>query len=261
MATLVHSLARPVPASRRILGINFFSGNAPEAIERISHGGLLVVPAAPALRSVAWDLAYREALCEADVCIPDSGYMVLIWNRLQGDCLKRLSGLEYLRDLLEEPSVRTPGNTVWIMPSQESAQRNELWLREQGIKVPTSCLYIAPIYPSDIEDIVLISLLEELQPLHIIVALGGGTQERLGLYLKRSLRRRPSIHCIGAAIAFLSGDQVLIPRWADHLFLGWFFRCLSKPSVYIPRYWGARQLLSLIFRYRSEMPPLSRSRT
>jgi hypothetical protein len=80
------------------------------------------------------------------------------------------------------------------------------------------------------------------------------TQERLDLSLKRNLDYLPAVHCIGAAIAFLSGDQVRIPKWADRFYLGWLFRCLSAPSRCIPRYWAARKLLPLMVRYRSKLP-------
>jgi UDP-N-acetyl-D-mannosaminuronic acid transferase (WecB/TagA/CpsF family) len=66
----------------------------------------------------------------------------------------------------------------------------------------------------------------------------------------------PAIHCIGAAIAFLSGDQVNIPAWADKYFLGWAFRSFSEPRRYIPRYWQARKLLGLMLRNRSNLPAL-----
>ena len=86
------------------------------------------------------------------------------------------------------------------------------------------------------------------------MTLGGGTQERLGLYLKQKLQGRPAIHCVGAAIAFLSGDQVQIPRWADRLYLGWVFRCVSNPPRYMPRYWDARKLYALMKKYGSTLP-------
>ena len=59
---------------------------------------------------------------------------------------------------------------------------------------------------------------------------------------------------LGAAIAFLSGDQVHIPVWADKFYLGWLFRSLAEPKRYIPRYWDARKLLSLMIRYGSSLP-------
>ncbi len=221
-------------------------------------GGLLVVPAAPALKDLGTDAAYRDALLHADLVITDSAFMVLLWNRLQQDHIKRLSGLEYLRELLLEDDVRHAGNTLWIMAGAKSASRNLAWLSEQGINVPPECVYLAPMYGPDMQDAELIERLNQLRPAHLIVTVGGGTQERLGIYLKRQLSYKPAIHCIGAAIAFLSGDQVFIPVWADRFYLGWLYRSVSEPKRYVPRYWAARKLFSLMVRYRDQLPPLDR---
>jgi UDP-N-acetyl-D-mannosaminuronic acid transferase (WecB/TagA/CpsF family) len=246
------------PTHHRILGIDFFDGSAKEAIEIMrTNGGLLVVPAAPALKDLDQNLDYRESLLNADLAITDSAFMVLIWNRLQSIPIKRLSGLEYLRELLLEPDIRQPGNTLWIMASPISAKRNLDWLTGQGITIPEDHIYMAPMYGSTpIDDSALLDLLNRLRPQHVIVTIGGGTQERLGLYLKRNLSYRPAIHCIGAAIAFLSGDQVHIPVWADKYYLGWLLRSFAEPKRYIPRYWDARKLLALMLRHRSRLPEL-----
>jgi len=193
----------------------------------------------------------------ADVALADSGLMVMIWNLVQKDHIPRLSGLKYLRELLTHPDVKQPGRSLWIMASPTSAAKNLAWLREQGIAVPRECVYLAPMYGEIIEDERLLRQIRECRPAHVIVTVGGGTQERLGLYLKRNLTPLPAIHCIGAAIAFLSGDQVQIPRWADRMYLGWLFRCLSEPKRYVPRYWSARKLVSLMLRYREVLPILS----
>lgn len=240
---------------RMILGIPFFVGTAEQAVQRMRQGGLLVVPAAPALKDLETNAFYREALVNADLAITDSAYMVMIWNRLQHDSIRRLSGLEYLRELLKQPDVRQSGNTLWIMANPLSAQRNLSWLAEQGIDVPEVCAYLAPMYGQEgIEDVALLERIERLRPQHVILTLGGGTQERVGLYLKRNLSYAPAIHCIGAAIAFLSGDQVRIPRWADRSYLGWLYRSISEPRQYVPRYWNARKLLYLLIRYRERLP-------
>ncbi|MBT9332707.1 WecB/TagA/CpsF family glycosyltransferase [Paracidobacterium acidisoli] len=239
---------------RQILGIRFYAGDIHGALERMRHGGLLVVPAAPALKDLATNPSYREALIHADVAITDSAFMVMIWNLLERDSIRRLSGLEYLRGLLQMDEVRKPCETLWIMAGPANAKRNLEWLEEQGILVPEDYVYMAPMYGGEIQDEALLARLRELRPKHIIITVGGGTQERLGLYLKRSLEYTPSIHCIGAAIAFLSGDQVRIPAWADKLYLGWLFRCFSAPGRYVPRYWEARKLLPLMVRHRSQLP-------
>jgi UDP-N-acetyl-D-mannosaminuronic acid transferase (WecB/TagA/CpsF family) len=241
---------------RTILGISFFGGSASEAIAAVQGGGLLVSPAAPALKNLDRDAGYRDALLGADIAITDSALMVMVWNLLQRDSLHRLSGLKYLRELLLQPDVRRARGTLWIMSNPKSAATNLQWLAENGIAVEPEYVYIAPIYAAEIADSHLLALIDRLRPRHIILTIGGGTQERLGLYLKRHLSYLPAIHCIGAAIAFLSGDQVTIPAWVDRFYLCWLFRCFSNPKRFIPRYWGARKLIALLVRYRDRLPAL-----
>lgn len=238
----------------QILGVKFFTGNASEAVDRMSHGGLLVVPSAPVLKDLTWNHKCREALLNADLAITDSALMVLIWNWIEGERIQRVSGLAYLREFLGRADVKAPGATFWIMAGVESGRRNADWLQSRDLLLTPDDIYIAPVYSGEITDSELLARLRERRPRHIIVTIGGGTQERLGFYLKQNVDFSPSIHCIGAAIAFLSGDQVRIPEWADHLYLGWLFRCLHDPRRYIARYWAARKLLPLMLRYRRELP-------
>jgi N-acetylglucosaminyldiphosphoundecaprenol N-acetyl-beta-D-mannosaminyltransferase len=243
---------------QNILGIRFLVGDAQDAIDLVTRaGGMVVVPAAPALKNLAHDHAYREALLAADFAIPDSALMVLVWNLLQRDHIRKLSGLKYLRALIERSEFRKPGAAFWVMPTASAGARNRKWLDEIGIGVTDEDVYVAPMYGAAVEDPELLRRIENRRPGHVVLGLGGGTQERLGLFLKRNLNYRPAIHCIGAAIAFLSGDQVHIPRWADTLGLGWIFRSVSDPRRYGVRYWNARNLAPLIVRYRDRLPEIS----
>jgi UDP-N-acetyl-D-mannosaminuronic acid transferase (WecB/TagA/CpsF family) len=243
------------PRFQKILGIRFIVGSAQQALDEVARdGGLVVVPAAPALKNLPTDKSYREALLGADFAIADSALMVLLWNFVQRDRIPKLSGLKYLRALIEQPAFRQTGANFWVMPTPAAARRNLDWLQGQGIDVASEDVYLAPIYGSKIEDKELLLRLEKRRPAHIVLGVGGGTQERLGLYLKSNLSYRPSIHCIGAAIAFLSGDQVRIPVWVDACGLGWLWRSLSEPKRYLPRYWEARSLIPLLLLYRESLP-------
>ena len=242
------------PQFRSILGIKFFVGDANQAVQRMKDGGLLVVPAAPALKNLPHDAGYRKALLEADLVITDSAFMVLVWNYLQHDSIRRVSGLEYLSALLKQDSFCEAHQSFWIMANEESAKTNCEWLGKQGIDLTPGDIYMAPYYGKSIRDDLLLQRIQESRPKHIVVTIGGGTQERLGLYLREHLDYTPSIHCVGAAIAFLSGDQVHIPLWADRMYLGWLLRCLSDPKRYLPRYWDARKLLALMVRHGSSLP-------
>lgn len=246
------ALSRETESYRQILGVKFFVGSAPEAVEVGARGGLMVAPAAPGLVDMERDRDYHQALLESDLAITDSGFLVILWNLLAADRIPRTSGLEYLQLLLHRPEFRKPGASFWVMPSQQSLERNLRWLREHGFAVRARDCYVAPKYASgEVSDDQLVGLVDKRRPKHVIVCLGGGIQEKLGLYLKRNCDCKPAIHCIGAAIAFLTGDQVRIPQWADRWVLGWFFRCASNPLRFVPRYTRAFRLAAVLWRNHS----------
>jgi N-acetylglucosaminyldiphosphoundecaprenol N-acetyl-beta-D-mannosaminyltransferase len=240
---------------QRILGVRFIVGSVHDVIDEVSReGGLVVVPAAPALSNLSRDKAYREALLGADFALADSALMVSLWNLIEGDNIPKVSGLKYLRALIELPEFCAAGASFWVMPTEPSAQHNVRWLNDHGVNVGPDNVYLAPEYGAVAEDKELLWEIEKRRPRHVVVGLGGGTQEPLGLYLRRNLSYRPAIHCTGAAIAFLSGDQVRIPVWVDHAGLGWLWRSLSNPPRYVPRYWAARHLAAMLLRHRDRLP-------
>lgn len=246
----------PTPI-QRILGVPFFTGKLDEILDRVDdEGGLVVLPSGPGMRTLESDAEYREALLGADYPLPDSGCMVLAWNLYYSPKLKKLSGYKYISALLERPSVKEKDATLWVMPSAESAERNREFLATKGIELDDEHVYIAPQYQRPYQDSVLLAKIEQLRPHHVFLAVGGGVQEPLGFHLRRHLSYRPAIHCIGAAIGFLSGDQVRIPSWVDHATLTWFWRIMWSPARFFPRYWEARHLILLMRRYQDRLPEL-----
>lgn len=278
------------PLDRRtVLGISFINAPALQVVEAGLSGGLVVVPSAPVLVDMVERSALREALRGADMAITDSGLMVLLWWLLKREKLERVSGLEYLKLLLERLKTtgdhrqKTTGERAifWVMPTVAAQDRNLTWLKAQGFLVTEKDCYVAPMYPAEgpLADENLLGLIVERRPAHVILALGGGVQERLGWFLRQELEKAkgpaaplfssknpkyvlkpasssavPSIHCIGAAIGFLSGEQVGIPMWVDYLYLGWLWRLGSSPRRFAPRYWKAVRLVQLMARYREKTP-------
>ena len=278
------------PSARfeQILGVRFFDGPVGAAVAHLQRvRGYVVVPAAPAFMKLRYDEEFRIALTAADMAIADSGLMVLLWRLLRSQKLARISGLAYLKHLMSLAGVRKPRATFWVLPSKAARDKASGWLRANGIEVPEQNFYVAPRYEcaemrnaecgmrntedggqetdvrdqrSRIRDEGLLALLESARPEQIIIAIGGGPQEKLGRYLKMHCTFRPAIHCVGAALGFLTGDQIAIPDWADRLYLGWLLRLFAQPRIFIPRLASAWRLPWLIARYGAEMPPLTQKR-
>ena len=248
-------------SSKAIVGVLFHTDALHHAVDAALAGGAINAPSGPGL---AVDLlespAYRQALLNADLNITDSGLMVLLWRLRTGQKIPRHSGLKFLRAVLERPELKERGAVFWVMPTAEEDQRNRAWLVSQGFPVTADDVYLAPKYgPGELRDDELVRRIEARRPRIVMMAIGGGVQERLGYALKQQLSFRPGILCLGAAIAFLSGGQAAIPPWADRLMLGWLFRIVFSPRRYFPRYWAALKLIPLIFRYRDRLPPLHKS--
>jgi UDP-N-acetyl-D-mannosaminuronic acid transferase (WecB/TagA/CpsF family) len=236
---------------QQILGIKFYVGELAGLLDLCADGNFITVPAAGALVELPTDIHYRDALEQSDFAITDSGFMVILWKILTGEKLIRISGLKLMRGLLETEAFRKASSSVWIMPTAHEMEVNVAWLSGNGYAVTKDACFIAPMYPKGpISDPELLRFIEERKPHYVMVNIGGGAQERLGLYLRKNLSYRPSIICVGAAIAFVTGLQANIPVWADAWMLGWLFRCLQVPGRFVPRAWKSFRLIPLMMKYR-----------
>ena len=210
--------------------------------------------------SLKYDEDYRQALAAADLAIADSGWMVLLWKLITGQRVTRISGLEFVKRLLEHETVRRRDSTMWVLPSETARDKTIEFHQRAGIPFSPGNCYVAPHYQRSFKDETLLALARTLHPAHIVIAIGGGNQDKLGRYLKENLDHRPAIHCIGAALGFLTGDQVTIPEWADRFYLGWLVRMLAQPRIFIPRLWAVRELPWMMLRYRDNLPPLRKTK-
>jgi len=247
----------------QILGIRFFVGSVNEAVARmLGAGGFVVVPAAPAMVKLrSPDDSYRRALTSADLAIADSGLMVLLWRIFKGRRLTRISGLKYLKHLVRQPIFRERGRVLFVVPTEKAATATLQWSSCQDLPINMEDCYVAPVYGATVDDQRLLERVEARRPGDIVVAIGNGPQEKLGLFLRENLSYRPAIHCIGAALGFLTGDQIAIPDWADRFYLGWLFRLFAQPGVFIPRLTRALELPWLLLRYGSHLPPVRRAKS
>ena len=241
----------------QILGIRFCNGDVDEAVASMfRHGGFLVAPSGTCFARLREDETYRRAVLAADLAIADSGLMVVLWRLLRREKVYRISGFKYLKHLLRKLKGEGNREVFWILPTEGARQNLLDWSCQETFSIKTDDCYVAPRYGSEIEDRNLLALVEEHRPAHVIIAIGSGPQEKLGYYLRENLSYRPAIHCIGGALGFVTGDQVSIPDWADRLYLGWLWRLIAQPRVFIPRLSRAVELPWLIWKYGEKLPPM-----
>jgi N-acetylglucosaminyldiphosphoundecaprenol N-acetyl-beta-D-mannosaminyltransferase len=246
-----------IPA-RQILGLRFFNGDVDEAVALMfSHGGFLVAPSGTCFARLRVDERYRRAIVAADMAIADSGLMVVLWRLLRRENVRRISGLKYLKHLLGK--LKGEGTKVlWVLPNERACQKLFDWSGREAFSINRENCYAAPWYGEEVEDRNLLSQIERQHPPHVIVAIGSGPQEKLGFYLREHLSYRPAIHCVGAALGFITGDQPAIPDWADRLYIGWLWRLVAQPRTFIPRLSRGLELPWLIWKYGEKLPPVAK---
>lgn len=234
------------------MGIRFLDGSFEEILQELDLGGVMVVPAAPALATVSIDRDYHAALKESRFAIFDSGFFCLLLL-FKGFFVKKLSGLTFLRLFLHNINRLEAGSIFLVDPSPEDAYANRDLLARYGYKLCASHQYTAPMYPaSSVRDEALVANIQSIRPKYIMLNLGGGVQEKLGVYLSKHLDYAPSIICTGAAIAFLTGRQVSISPLMDRFYLGWLGRCISDYRRFIPRYFYGLRLIPLLIHEKFE---------
>ena len=224
--------------------IKFMDGDFKDIKFLLDKGGLLVLPAAPALANIYSDKSYHKALKHADIALFDSGFFCLLLRIFKGIKIKKYSGLKFLTQFLK--SLKNCSDKIlMINPSYNEQLLNKKYLKLK--KINNSNHYVAPFYNKNIiNDLKLLKMIKKDKPRYIVINLGGGVQELLGSYLKYNLDYKPSIICSGAAIFFLTGQQAKIPLIFDKFYLGWLVRIIFNPSVFISRYIKAFKLIFLM---------------
>src|SRR6476469_1700117 len=103
-----------------ILGLDFFNCTVAAPVDRaLENRGLIVAPSGTCFQRLQRDEDYRRAMTGADLILPDSGFMVLLWCLLGGEQITRISGLAYLNELLGRAAFQSD-STLWILPDNRA---------------------------------------------------------------------------------------------------------------------------------------------
>ncbi len=211
----------------------------------ITKKGLFVFPAGPGLASIQKSNEYYKSIQKADLVFFDSGFFVLLLKIFKNVKVKKFSGYKFLGLFFDYLKLNKNKSIFSIDPNFEFSKSNKSFLKNLGLKKIYN--YIAPKYnSSELADKKLLSLINKVKPNFILINIGGGTQEVLGLYLKKKLKFKPTILCTGAAISFFTKDQAPINNFIDKYYLGWLLRLIFNPLIFFKRYIFGLKLIPMV---------------
>ena len=231
------------------LDIKFLSINILFLKKIIKKKGLFVFPSGPGLSELKVNSNYHKSLINSDYVFFDSGFFVLLLRFFKNINVQKLSGYKFLNFYFDYLKINKK-KIFSIDPNEELSNSYRLFFKKK-IKIK-SFHYIAPKYNLRIKiNKNLIKRIHDSKAKEIIINIGGGTQEILGYYLSKKLNKKYKIVCTGAAIAFFTGDQSPINNNIDKLYLGWLFRIIYNPKIFLPRYLSAFKLFFLFIRKKN----------
>jgi len=227
-------------------GINFNNIRIVDINKIIKKNGLFVFPSGPGLASIDNSIKYYESLKKANFVFFDSGFFVLLLRIFKNIKVDKLSGYKFLKFFFIY--LRNSDKSIFcIDPNNKILKSNKKYLNKLGVKKVYN--YLAPSYnPSNLIDDKLLNKIIKVKPNFIMTNIGGGTQEVLGLYLKKNLKFKTTILCTGGAISFFTGEQAPINDLIDKLYLGWLIRIIFNPIVFYKRYFYALKLFPMVLK-------------
>ena len=226
-------------------GIKFDNIKVKNFNKYIIKKGLFVFPAGPALASINKSKNYYESIKKADLVFFDSGFFVLLLKFLKNISVNKFSGYKFLNLFFDYLKKNKDKSVFCIDPNLKFSISNRNFLKKLGVKKIHN--YLAPEYQTKkLSDKKLLNQVNKIKPDYILTNIGGGRQEILGLYLKRSLKIKTTILCTGAAISFFTKDQAPINKLVDQFYLGWFLRLIFNPLVFSKRYLYSLKLIPMV---------------
>lgn len=225
--------------------IIFFNYSDDNLDSIINHKKLFVFPSGSGLPLINKNKKYYVALKKADYVFFDSGFFVLLLRILKNIKVKKFSGFKFLNLFFKYLRKNKRKSVFCIDPDLKISKSNKKYLNRIGIKKIYN--YIAPVYnPGKLKDKKLLKQINKLNPDFILTNIGGGTQEVLGLYLKKNLKKKTTIFCTGGAISFFTGDQAPINHLIDKLYLGLLIRLIFNPLIFYKRFFYTFKLFPMV---------------
>jgi UDP-N-acetyl-D-mannosaminuronic acid transferase (WecB/TagA/CpsF family) len=223
-------------------GIKFYNWDYNSIIKKIFKGGYLCAPAAYPLSEIKSNKKYLIALKNADINLLDSGYFCILLRLFYKIKVKKFSGFFFLSKFIKDKRFKKK-KLLLINPSNKESITNKTFLIKNGFSNQFS--YNAPIYNSikSYQDRKLFDLIKKIRPRFIIINISGLKQEYLAFNIKKKIKLKTIIFCLGGAISYMTKLQAPINPFIDKYYMGWLVRLIYNPRIFIPRIFKSFLLL------------------
>jgi N-acetylglucosaminyldiphosphoundecaprenol N-acetyl-beta-D-mannosaminyltransferase len=219
-----------------LLGVRLSQSSLQQAVVRCrsvidSRSGQLAVACANphSLVVSTKDAAFRDALKDADMVLPD-GVGVTVTGRLLGRGLgPRITGIDFFNAVLQSMEDRGCGRIAFFGSKPEVLDRIVVHLAARYPHVEVVAA-IAPPYGdwSERENEQFIVNLNASRPDVVWVGMTAPRQEKWVLR-NRSRIRAPVIASVGAVFDYCAGTVQRAPDWICRLGLEWLYRLAGEP--------------------------------
>ena len=229
-------------------GIKFYDWEFSQILKKINLGGYLVAPAASALAEIKNDKIYYNSILKSDCAIFDSGFFCILLRIFQIYKPSKFSGYLFLKKFLNCKSIKKK-KILLINASNYQAKLNKQLMYMNKFKKILS--YNALIYKTNkIKDPKLINIINKYKPFYVLINIGGGKQEPLAFYVKKKIKFRLTILCLGGAIDFITRFQAPINEFIDKIYLGWLLRIIYNPKIFFMRVFKSLNLIFFFIKHK-----------
>lgn len=181
------------------------------------------------------DAAFREALQNSDVLLPDGIGITLLYRFLYGKQIKKIAGAD-LHFFLLETLNKTNGSCFYLGSSNKTLALIEKKLKEEypNVRAGTFSPPFKPEFTDD-ENLEMIKVVNEFKPDVLFIGMTAPKQEKW-VYKNKEQLNAKAIGSIGAVFDFYAGTVDRPGKLWIKLGLEWFVRLLKEPKRMWKRY-------------------------
>ncbi|MFD2265576.1 WecB/TagA/CpsF family glycosyltransferase [Lacibacterium aquatile] len=190
------------------------------------------------------DPAFRRALCEADMLVPDGAGIVLAAKLLKLAPLERLAGHDVFTGVMSALNARGRGRIFFLGSTPAVLAKIRAQVAKDYPNLSVVGVYSPPFRErfSDDDNDAMISAINDSAPDVLWVGMTAPKQEKW-LHEHRDRLAVPFAGAIGAVFDFYAGTKKRSPEWSQKMGLEWLPRLMREPR----RLWRRNFVSSPLF--------------